>query len=51
MPDASNFFIQEVQVKKNKNRNMHNSEFKQINFNAAGVDIGAESHYVAVPEG
>ena len=38
-------------MKKNKKRNMHNSEFKQINFNAAGVDIGAESHYVAVPEG
>ena len=30
---------------------MHNSEFKQINFNAAGVDIGATTHYVAVPEG
>jgi len=38
-------------VKKNKKRNMHNSEFKQINFNAAGIDIGAETHYVAVPEG
>ncbi len=36
---------------KNKKHNMHNSEFKQINFNAAGIDIGAESHYVAVPEG
>lgn len=30
---------------------MHNSEFKQINFNAAGIDIGAETHYVAVPDG
>ena len=38
-------------MKKNKKRNMHNSEFKQINFNAAGVDIGATTHYVAVPEG
>ncbi len=38
-------------MKKNKKRNMHNSEFKQINFNAAGIDIGAETHYVAVPDG
>jgi len=45
------FFIKEEQVKKIKKRNMHNSEFKQINFNAAGIDIGAETHYVAVPEG
>lgn len=29
----------------------NSSEFKQINFNAAGIDIGAEVHYVAVPEG
>ena len=27
------------------------SEFKQINFNAAGIDIGAELHHVSVPEG
>jgi len=26
-------------------------ELQQINLNAAGVDIGAASHYVAVPEG
>lgn len=38
-------------MKKNKKRSMHNSEFKQINFNAAGIDIGAETHYVAVPDG
>jgi len=38
-------------MKKNKKHKMHNSEFKQINFNAAGIDIGSESHYVAVPEG
>ena len=38
-------------MKKNKKHKMHNPEFKQINFNAAGIDIGAESHYVAVPEG
>lgn len=30
---------------------MRNSEIKQININAAGIDIGAEFHYVAVPEG
>lgn len=38
-------------MKKIKKHKMHNSEFKQINFNAAGIDIGSESHYVAVPEG
>jgi len=38
-------------MKKNTKHKMHNSEFKQINFNAAGIDIGSESHYVAVPEG
>ena len=38
-------------MRKNKKHNMHDSEFKQINFNAAGIDIGAESHYIAVPEG
>ena len=27
------------------------SEFEQININAAGIDIGAEKHYVAVPRG
>lgn len=26
-------------------------ELRRVNLNAAGVDIGAESHYVAVPEG
>jgi hypothetical protein len=26
-------------------------ELQQVNLNAAGVDIGAESHYVAVPAG
>ena len=26
-------------------------ELHRVNLNAAGVDIGAESHYVAVPEG
>ena len=27
------------------------SEFEQININAAGIDIGAQKHYVAVPKG
>ncbi len=26
-------------------------ELRQVNLNAAGVDVGAESHYVAIPEG
>ena len=38
-------------MKKSKKQKMFNSpEFKQINFNAAGIDIGAEVH-VSVPEG
>ena len=33
-------------MKKSKKQKMFNSpEFKQINFNAAGIDIGAEVHY------
>lgn len=28
----------------------HNRVFEQINYNAAGIDAGAEEHYVAVPE-
>lgn len=27
------------------------SEFEQINFNAADIDVGAEVHFVAVPKG
>jgi transposase len=27
------------------------SEFEQININAAGIDIGSQKHYVAVPKG
>jgi hypothetical protein len=26
-------------------------ELRRVNLNAAGIDIGSESHYVAVPEG
>src|SRR3954453_11514782 len=33
-------------TKKKKNRQI----FKQVNFNAAGIDAGAEYHWVAVPE-
>jgi transposase len=34
-----------------KNKQQKQSVFKQMNSNAAGVDIGSESHYVAVPPG
>ncbi len=37
--------------KKTKYRKMDTSQFKQLNVNAAGIDIGAEHHYVAVPSG
>jgi len=36
-------------MKKNKQRKK--SVFQQMNMNAAGVDIGSEFHYVAVPSG
>ena len=26
-------------------------ELRRVTLNAAGVDVGAESHYIAVPEG
>jgi len=31
--------------------NIISSEFEQINLNAAGIDIGAHKHFVAVPKG
>ena len=34
-----------------KHRKVDISHLKQLNLNAAGIDIGAESHYVAVPQG
>lgn len=37
--------------KDEKEKKVNGSELKQINFNAAGIDIGAKVHYVAVPEG
>jgi transposase len=33
-----------------KFRRKHSRVFERINFNAAGIDAGAEEHYVAVPE-
>lgn len=32
-----------------KKKNQKQPEFKKLNPNAAGIDIGSESHYVAVP--
>jgi transposase len=43
-----------VNDKKRKNkkyRNLGTSHLEQLNINAAGIDIGAELHYVAVPNG
>ena len=37
--------------KRKKHRNVDTSHLEQLNINAAGVDIGAELHYVAVPNG
>lgn len=36
--------------KNGKVRRKHTRVLEQINFNAAGIDAGAEEHYVAVPE-
>jgi transposase len=33
-----------------KSRRKHSGVFERINYNAAGIDAGAEEHYVAVPE-
>ncbi len=39
--------------KRKNNGKQHNSlsQLEQINLHAAGIDIGAEEHYVAVPQG
>jgi len=37
--------------KNKKHRKMNTSHLEQLNINAAGIDIGAEFHYVAVPNG
>jgi len=40
------------QKRKNKeHRKVNTSHLEQLNINAAGIDIGAEFHYVAVPNG
>lgn len=36
---------------KRRTRSSHNSTLSQINHHAAGVDIGADRHFVAVPPG
>jgi transposase len=45
----------ETKIKRNKkgakSRRKHSGVFERINYNAAGIDAGAEEHYVAVPEG
>ena len=40
-------------TKKKRKSKQHNSlsQLEQINLNAAGIDIGTEEHYVAVPQG
>jgi len=37
--------------KNKKHRKVDTSHLEQLNINAAGIDIGAEFHYVAVPNG
>jgi len=37
--------------KNKKHRKVNTSHLEQLNINAAGIDIGAEFHYVAVPNG
>ena len=37
--------------KNKKHRKVDSSNLEQLNLNAAGIDIGAEFHYVAVPNG
>ena len=43
-----------MKKKKHKNKGLrfkNLDQLEQINLNAAGIDIGAEEHYVAVPKG
>ena len=37
--------------KNRKHRKVNTSHLEQLNINAAGIDIGAKFHYVAVPNG
>ena len=38
-------------VKVSSRRERLPAELSRVNFGAAGVDVGASSHFVAVPEG
>jgi transposase len=50
MEDAMNNSTKQKRKNK-KHRKMNTSHLEQLNINAAGIDIGAEFHYVAVPNG
>ena len=41
-----------TKIKKSKKqiKRKHSGVFERINYNAGGIDAGAEEHYVAVPE-
>ena len=39
----------ERQHRKRRSSQAHAAPFKQINLNAAGIDVGATEHWVAVP--
>ena len=39
----------ERQQSKRRSSQAHSAPLKQINLNAAGIDVGAECHWVAVP--
>ncbi len=41
----------QVKSKKSSNKNKLPVHLEHINKMAAGIDIGAQSHFVAVPEG
>ena len=37
------------QHRKRRSSQAHAAPFKQMNLNAAGIDVGADAHWVAVP--
>ena len=43
--------MRKIKKRKGPNNKVNIGHLKQLNLNAAGIDIGAESHYVAVPQG
>jgi transposase len=45
------FNLQGGHMSKKQNRNRRNQLLNRIHLNAAGIDIGAATHYVAVPPG